>query len=137
MGTNLDLPRDVDDEEPRQLNHFIWTSWKKTELTNYLKYANSHYKLMYNRLEDNFHLSNKKALFMNLKNYYQKLGLNPFEVAIPVTFHIKKANDADFTRFSDYFNRVKKTNSVWIIKPGENTNQGCGIEVSNNLQEIK
>ena len=25
----------------------------------------------------------------------------------------------------------------WIIKPGENTNQGCGISVSDNLAEIE
>lgn len=45
---------------------------------------------MYNRLEDNYHLANKKALFMNICAYYQKLQLDPFEEAIPITFHIKK-----------------------------------------------
>jgi tubulin--tyrosine ligase len=27
--------------------------------------------------------------------------------------------------------------NVWIIKPGENTNRGNGINVSSNLNEIK
>ena len=44
---------------------------------------------MYNRLENNFHLANKKALFMNMNNYYRAMNQDPFEVAIPLTFHIK------------------------------------------------
>lgn len=28
---------------------------------------------LYNKIEDNFHLANKKALFFNLKNYYESL----------------------------------------------------------------
>ena len=28
---------------------------------------------MYNRIEDNFHVNNKKALFINMKNYYDAL----------------------------------------------------------------
>jgi hypothetical protein len=28
---------------------------------------------LYNKVEDNFHLNNKKALFMNMKNYYEAM----------------------------------------------------------------
>lgn len=42
-----------------------------------------------NRLEDNYHLSNKKALFYNLKFYFDYIQKDVFKV-IPVTFHIKK-----------------------------------------------
>ena len=45
--------------------------------------------LIYNRLEDNYHLSNKKALFLNVSTYYRAMGINPFEVAIPLTFNVK------------------------------------------------
>ena len=35
------------------------------------------------------------------------------------------------------FNKKKKdkksSNPLWIIKPGENTNRGCGIQVSDSL----
>lgn len=62
---------------------------------------------MYNRLENNFHLSNKKALFMNMCSYYKKLKLDPFEVAIPLTFHIKTQNDPEFKSFISYFNKQK------------------------------
>lgn len=93
---------------------------------------------MYNRLEDNFHLSNKKALFRNIVHYYRAAGMDPFEVAIPLTFHIKQVNgtDADYQGFLKSFEAEKEakvSENVWIIKPGEDTNRGCGINVSNNL----
>jgi tubulin--tyrosine ligase len=47
---------------------------------------------MYCKLEDNYHLSNKKALFLNLRIYYEALGKNPFD-ALPVTFHVKTGLD--------------------------------------------
>jgi hypothetical protein len=43
---------------------------------------------MYNRLDANYHLSNKKALFVNIREYYTAMGIDAFEVAIPLTFHI-------------------------------------------------
>ena len=58
---------------------------------------------MYNRLEDNYHLANKKALFMNVANYYKALGYDPFDVAIPLTFHIKSQQDPEFSRFEKVF----------------------------------
>jgi tubulin--tyrosine ligase len=42
---------------------------------------------MHNHLENNFHLSNKKALFYNIKNYMNLLNKDPFQI-IPLTFHI-------------------------------------------------
>jgi tubulin--tyrosine ligase len=96
--------------------------------------------LIYNRLEDNFHLANKKALFMNISSYYRSLGVDPFEVAIPLTFHIKSQQDPEFRRFIEVYSQFKKEKgnaNIWIIKPGENSNRGCGIQVAENLGEIK
>ena len=58
--------------------------------------------LIYNRLEDNYHLSNKKALFLNVSTYYRAMGINPFEVAIPLTFNVKTPHtgDAEYNRFT-------------------------------------
>ena len=58
--------------------------------------------LIYNRLEDNYHLSNKKALFLNVSTYYRAMGINPFEVAIPLTFNVKTPHngDAEYIRFT-------------------------------------
>ena len=62
---------------------------------------------MYNRLEDNYHLSNKKALFKNIVNYYTALNLDPFEQAIPLTFHIRSTSDKDYQRFLSEYNKLK------------------------------
>ena len=105
--------------------HFIWTQWRKTEHHQFLKkVAKERAKikakdgkeskgqdkegpllnpahlanlptLIYNRLEDNYHLSNKKALFRNVSNYYNAQGICPFEVAIPLTFNIKSPSNSD------------------------------------------
>ena len=96
--------------------------------------------MIYNRLEDNFHLANKKALFVNISNYYRSLNIDPFEVAIPLTFHIKSPNDSEYKRFVDIYHQFKKEKgnaNIWIIKPGENSNRGCGIQVADQLGEIK
>ena len=83
---------------------------------------------MANKLEINTHLSNKKALYYNLHAYYTALGRDPFET-MPLTFHIRKGLvDEEYFRFVEVFNKEDaKEYNVWIIKPGENTNRGCGI----------
>jgi hypothetical protein len=46
---------------------------------------------IHNHLENNWHLSNKKALFYNMKSYYEARKINPFDF-IPVTFHVEDLN---------------------------------------------
>ena len=61
---------------------------------------------IYNRIEDNYHLSNKKALLINMTQYYKAINTDPFD-ALPVSFHIKTGrNDPEFERFIHYFNSV-------------------------------
>ena len=95
---------------------------------------------LYNKLEFNQHLSNKKGLFKSLKKYYQVLGKNVFDY-IPITFHVKNTeNDLDFEEFVESFMEIessKKNLNLWIIKPGENSNRGQGICVAGNLDQIK
>lgn len=78
---------------------------------------------------------------MNIKLYYEALLLDPFDV-LPLTFHIKTGLDdpeyADFKRtFEEYGKNLTHFKNVWIIKPGENTNRGTGIQVCNTLKEIE
>lgn len=124
--------------------HFIWTQWRKTEHSEFLRRVTIDKKkqkqneailnsnkpskkdkgnkevkpvikqamqmaplanvptLIYNRLDDNYHLSNKKALFLNVSAYYQAMGINPFEVAIPLTFNVKSthSSDSEFDKFT-------------------------------------
>ena len=102
----------------------------------------------HNKLESNHHLANKKALFINMKQYYECLDLDPFSY-VPLTFHLKDAeNDPEFSRFEDVYQQIaaeieeeadvtKKPRNVWILKPGENTNRGTGISVCNSIEQIK
>ena len=56
----------------------------------------SHNILCYGKMENNFHLSNKKAIFYNMKVYYEALGVEYFQ-RLPLTFHIKEGlNDVQF-----------------------------------------
>lgn len=113
---------------------------------------------LYNKLEDNFHLSNKKAMFLNIRLYYEAMGKDCFN-AVPLTFHVKEGlEDPDFHRFKQYYfkeeEEIKKQKAlkqedegqqvpqsvrrnIWIVKPGENTNRGQGITVLKDFEEIK
>ena len=60
---------------------------------------------------------------------------------LPLTFHIKNGvQDPEFSEFRSTFEEFAKNScfkNVWIVKPGENTNRGTGIQVCNNLKEIE
>lgn len=72
-----------------------------------------------------------------MKIYYESTGQNTFDF-LPLTFHIKEGeSDKEFSKFEDVFSNTeshpdlqrhpKLGNNLWIVKPGENTNRGCGI----------
>lgn len=73
-----------------------------------------------------------------MKNYYEALGQQPFD-ALPVTFHVKSGlDDPEFIKFQNYYRaHSKDKHNIWIIKPGECTNQGQGISVSKDWTEIQ
>lgn len=98
---------------------------------------------LYNRLDGNFELTSKKKLFINMFAYYKSLNLDPFKV-IPLTFHLSQGkHDPNFQKFCTKFQEINlmvgqdpALNNLWVIKPGESTNRGFGISVSNDLNEI-
>jgi uncharacterized protein YpiB (UPF0302 family) len=62
-------------------------------------------------MEDNFHLSNKKALFWNFSEYYKSMNKNPWD-ALPVTFHIDNGlNDPEYIKFLEYHKKL--TNEIY------------------------
>ena len=95
---------------------------------------------VYGKMENNYHLSNKKALFFNMKQYYEAIGQDPFN-ALPLTFHVKNGvldpSYKDFRQTFDEFQKMPSFKNVWIVKPGENTNRGTGIQVFNKISEIE
>jgi hypothetical protein len=44
---------------------------------------------LYNRMEQNKQLTNKKGVFLNMREYYYLIGQDPFDV-LPLTFLIKR-----------------------------------------------
>lgn len=122
---------------------FIWTAWRQKKLIKQLpSHTNESLNCkidskikLYNKLEENFHLSNKKALYYNMRSYYEALK-EDMTNAMPLTFHIKSIDDPEYQRFQHMFSNNEHTNNIWIIKPGENTNRGQGIDVKNNLKDI-
>ena len=139
-----------------QLN-FIWTQHKKNpvfdsllcKLTDAGSETRGDFKeptnvqtRLYNKLENSYHLYKKKYLFENMKRYYELMGDDPF-LALPVTFHIKQGTeDPEFHKFKEYYDNAQRevgsqTSNIWIVKPGEDTNQGHGIHVAQTFNEIK
>lgn len=103
--------------------------------------------LCHNHIENNFFLGNKKAMFHNLKQYYELTEQNVFE-NLPLTFHIRNGlKCAQYKRFMHYYKKrathIKKQEkaieegdaprkplrNIWIVKPGELSNRGNGITV--------
>jgi Tubulin-tyrosine ligase family len=94
---------------------------------------------IHNRLECNYHLSDKKYLYLNMKKYYSAINENVFDY-LPLTFHIEKAeDDINFMEFIKVFEnlKAKKNLNLWILKPGENCNRGNGICLCNSLDQIR
>ena len=100
---------------------------------------------IYNRLEFNQHLNNKKALFINMRNYYTYCceKEDVFDT-LPLTFHIKTGtSDPQYSKYQQYYEseriacaQDKGRKNIWIIKPGENSNRGNGIKVENEFSKI-
>ena len=60
---------------------------------------------------------------------------------------MQQEGDAEWLRFEEHFSekeaamllkaegkgKKRREKNLWIIKPGENSNQGCGIQVAETL----
>lgn len=93
---------------------------------------------IYNKIEFNQHLTNKKGMYRSMKRLCEKLGKDVFEF-VPITFHVKHQDDEEFAKFKEYFSEQNKelsSNNVWILKPGENSNRGQGISLFNSLTTL-
>jgi hypothetical protein len=58
-------------------------------------------------LDNNKQITNKKGLFVNMREYYKVIGVEPFSV-LPITFLVKSVGDEEFKKFENYF--VKSEN---------------------------
>ena len=93
---------------------------------------------IFNHIEGNHQLGDKKSLFLNINKYLNRKNENVLNY-IPMTFLIEGLYDEQFTKFQNFFEKIEqdklcindlvnkekqKSRNVWIIKPGENSNRG-------------
>ena len=102
---------------------------------------------IHNRLENNTQLTHKKALFYNMKRYYMAIG-EDYTQYLPLTFHVSGGeNDPEFLSFTEQFKAITAVESqeqaenpgcrnLWIVKPGENSNQGRDIAICTTIQQV-
>merc|ERR1719238_1663979 len=70
--------------------------------------------------------------------FYQSIGRDPFG-AIPLTFIVREGTtDSQFAQFRLAFDAFKAESKhcMWLVKPGEWGNRGCGIRIYNNAEEV-
>eukprot|EP00347_Sterkiella_histriomuscorum_P023784 403333401 len=105
-------------EEDFNESNLVWTQWKKQKHLDFLKnngnnLANKSIKI-YGKMEQNKQLTNKKGVFINMREYYMQMEQDPFEV-LPLTFLVKSGlNDPEFQRFLTYYNNL--TSQAKIIE---------------------
>jgi len=88
-------------------------------------------------MENNHLLASKKHLLVNIRDFYARHNRNVFtEKVFPFTLHVNRKNQHQQIRaLMDYI--ADNPDAIWILKPGENSNQGHGISIENNLEQIK
>lgn len=103
---------------------------------------------VHNRLEHNYHLTHKKALYRNMKEYYMALG-EDYTQQMPLTFHLVHGeSDPEFLSFTTHYKALEAEmqgkdselgafRNLWIVKPGENSNQGRDIVVCSTIDQVR
>lgn len=56
-------------------------------------------------MNNNKHLSNKKGIFINMRDYYQMIDVDPFSI-LPLTFLIQNANDSEYRKLELEFKNI-------------------------------
>ena len=69
-----------------------------------------------------------------MKAYYNSIGEDPFKT-LPLTFMVKEGiTDHSFEKFKEYYyNQSSDSESIWIVKPGEGSARGEGIQVMKDI----
>lgn len=91
--------------------------------------------IMTNHLPRNYCIGSKKNLFKSLFHYFTRKHKNPFDY-VPKTYHIRSTEDQEYLTFVR--ENKSEPSRVWIVKPGENSNRGKGIQLStfSNLSRL-
>ena len=129
-------------DENYESSDFMWTQWNKQKIFDNLPTSQQRipFNSIYNKIEANHNLSDKKDLFLNLESYYKSIGVDSSE-NIPLTFLIEGGKESDsFNKFRQYYNLLSSSpeeDNKWILKPGENSNRGQNIMVWQDIAQIE
>ena len=58
-------------------------------------------------MNNNKHLANKKGVFINMRDYYQMVGIDPFSI-LPLTYLIQNSNDSEYKKLEKEYQRIQK-----------------------------
>ena len=91
---------------------------------------------IYNHLDGVNSIASKTGLFQNLRRYCDSNGLDVSQF-VPETFVVRIGRDEVEEKLIDFeeFRRVFG-DRIWILKPGENSNRGHGVQVLDNIDKI-
>lgn len=59
---------------------------------------------------------------------------------VPLTFHIRNNCQEEYEALMQYEegeSKSSKDRMLWIVKPGENSNRGCGIEICRKAEQVR
>jgi hypothetical protein len=57
-------------------------------------------------MDNNKQLTNKKGVFINMREYYNAIGVDPFSI-LPETFLVKTCGDSEFHKFEQHYNAIR------------------------------
>ena len=111
----LKVTKPVDESKDEQARTQTPTrTGKKEEIISETNVSNEW--RIYAKMEGNFHLTNKYALFFNMSRYYKSIGQDPFDV-LPLSFHIKSGTtDATFYNFLTSFKEFEEKANLEVPK---------------------
>ncbi|CAE7938007.1 TTLL3, partial [Symbiodinium sp. KB8] len=92
----------------------------------------------HNHFEGGGVLCTKRGLCESLVAHFLHFGRDPFG-AVPLTFLVHGSSDPQFAMFEDayrYFSDESKQR-IWIVKPAEWANRGCGIRIFKTIEEVR
>lgn len=138
----------VEDAVSQQNVQICWTPWIRPKTIEMLQPAAEMSKspasgskpakrMIYSKVANNHLLSNKKNMLINLRKYFHFHGNCVFELKIfPVTFLLNRRNYAHQLKVIELYASTD-SKVIWICKPGENSNQGQGITIEKNIEQLK
>lgn len=93
---------------------------------------------LFNHIKGMKHIGRKQLMTIHIYDYCQKTGIK-LDSIIPKTFLIKtKTSDSDIQTCIEQIKQDSEGFSIpWIVKPGEFSNRGKGIEMAYSEEEIE